>query len=1035
MPLNRRSLSWALPLLTLLLVGLLSTWIWHADRARLQKAAQADFEAGANDIVQILETHMTTYRQLLLGGRGLFDASKTISRDEWRLYVAGLDLAENYPGLLGIAWSPWLEADDRATFIDAARQDGFADFTIRPVAENPGHAGQAVTLYIEPLTAETRRAIGYDMYTEEHRRTAMDRARDSGKPALSERVYLVVDDPASAREAVLMYVPVYAGGRHPVTVAERRQTLKGFVNAAIRINDLMPTIFNHVGDIRIRIYDGERADPGHLLYANTSEEPTQAAFASTKQLKIDGRTWTLQLSSLPVYALTPRVAHVDLLLGAGWLLAVLLATLVAVLLHMRLRAERLAGRMSEKARRSSHDMRIIMDHMPAIICYIDEDGTIRYANQRYSEWTGGRGGQAGGQLPGIGVMSSSVGGLHRKVLDAAMAGESQRYEGVAAEGRIVDVSIIPDVGSNGVEGVFVFASDISERKRMEASLHEEKERAEVTLRSIGDAVLVVDVEGQVTYLNPIAEAMTEWPIGHALGRHVDEILSLVAGDTERKLNPLARAMGEDRELGGSLDTMLIRPDGRRLALEHSAAPIHDDQKRVVGGVIVFRDVSEARAMALRMTHLARHDHLTDLPNRILLQDRLVQAMSRAQHSGNSIGLLFIDLDRFKHINDSLGHPVGDQLLQLVARRLQTAVNADDTVSRQGGDEFVVVLEGIANAADATREAQKILQALAAPFQVDDHELHIGASIGISLYPEDGDDVRDLMKQADTAMYHAKNSGRGCYRLFTRDMSQQAHRRLSLERELRHAVSNGALALHYQPKVDAASGRMTGVEALVRWQLSNGMSISPAEFIPLAEETGLIRDIDAWVLREACRQGAIWADMGWDQLTVAVNLSLARFDPGIMHDSLTAALGESGFDPRHLEVELLESEMLRNSRVTHDWIEQLKSIGIRVAIDDFGTGYSGLSYLQNFALDTLKIDRSFVNMLEKSGGTRHLVRAIVAMALALDYRVVAEGVETEEQARILREEGCHDLQGFLFHRPMPADQLTALLAHRAAHKLQ
>lgn len=1024
-------LSWALPVLTLLVTGLMSTWVWHADRARLQNAARADFESAAANIVHVLETRMTNYRQLLLSGRGLFDASEDVSREEWQQYVSGQGLEKNFPGLLGISWARWVTKAGRESLIQTTRRQGVPDFDIRPAGKRAGHV---VTLLVEPMTEEASRAIGYDMYSEAHRRLAMDRARDTGEPALSSLVYLTVDEPTRLRKAVMLYVPVYKGNVYPHSITTRRAALEGFINAAIRIEDLMQAVFSENGHVGIEIFDGVVADPLHLLFSSQLPGGNDAAaFVIEKRLEIDGRVWTLRLRSLPLNALTARTVRVDLLLGAGWLLAAVLAALVAVLMHMRLRAEKLAVQMSEKARRSAHDMRIIMDHMPAIICYIDGDGTIRYANRRYSEWTGRDGGNKGRQVPVIELIPASVRSLHLEALDRAMTGEPQRYEGLAAEGRMVDVSIIPDRGATHVEGVFVFASDISERKRMEASLHAEKERAEVTLRSIGDAVLVVDIDGRVSYLNPIAETMVEWSSINACGRHVDEVLSLIAGNSgsQRRLNPLALAMGEDRELGVSMDTVLVSRGGRRLAVEHSAAPIHDDQGRVVGGVIVFRDVSEARAMALRMTYLAQHDHLTDLPNRTLLQDRLAQAMIAVQRSGGSIGLLFIDLDRFKHINDSLGHAVGDRLLQQVARRLVATVRDDDTVSRQGGDEFVVLLMRLNDPRDAAWVAQKILRTLADPFRVDEHELHIGASIGISLYPEDGDDLRDLMKQADTAMYHAKNSGRGCYRFFTSEMSQQAHRRLSLERELRHAVAHGALSLHYQPKVDARNGRLTGVEALVRWRLADGSVISPAEFIPLAEETGLIRDIDAWVVREACRQGQVWSCMGWDDLTMAVNLSLARFDPEVMHASLTDALATSGFDPRRLEVELLESEMLRNSGVTHDWIERLKSIGVRVAIDDFGTGYSGLSYLQNFALDTLKIDRSFVSMLEKSGGTRHLVRAIVAMGLALGYRVVAEGVETEDQANILREEGCHDLQGYLFHRPMSADQLTVLLRKLAA----
>ena len=400
--------------------------------------------------------------------------------------------------------------------------------------------------------------------------------------------------------------------------------------------------------------------------------------------------------------------------------------------------------------------------------------------------------------------------------------------------------------------------DITQRKAAEFALQaaenalfDERERAQVTLNSIGDAVLTTDVHGDVTYLNLVAEAMTGWPWKDAVGRPISEVFRIIDGRTvEVASNPAQRAVKEDRTVGMGADCVLIRRDGFESAIDDSAAPIHDREGRDAGAVIVFHDVSKSRAMALKMAHLAQHDFLTDLPNRVLLTERLSQAIGLAHRHRKQVALLFLDLDHFKHINDSLGHTIGDQLLQSVAGRLASCVRVTDTVCRQGGDEFVILLAEIERPQDTTQIAEKLIAAFALPHVISGQEIHITLSIGISVYPEDGDNVETVMQNADTAMYHAKESGRNTFRYFTAEMNTEAVRRQFVESSLRRALKQDEFVLHYQPQVDIASGAITGCEALIRWQDPLLGMVYPVQFVPIAEECGLIVPIGRWVLREA-----------------------------------------------------------------------------------------------------------------------------------------------------------------------------------------
>jgi diguanylate cyclase (GGDEF)-like protein/PAS domain S-box-containing protein len=568
-----------------------------------------------------------------------------------------------------------------------------------------------------------------------------------------------------------------------------------------------------------------------------------------------------------------------------------------------------------------------------------------------------------------------------------------------------------------------------ERAANSEAWFEEKERAQVTLNSIGDAVLSTDVLGHVTYLNAVAEGLTGWRNDEALGRPLEEVLRIVDATTrDPEPNPLMIAIRDNMNVALAPNCVLIRRDGKEIAIEDTTAPIHDRRGQVTGAVMVFHNVSVARAMTLKMSYLAQHDSLTDLPNRILLNDRLSEAIALSRRYRRQLAVLFLDLDRFKHINDSLGHIVGDGLLQSVGRRLFTCVRSSDTVSRFGGDEFVVLLWEVKHARDAAITADKILQALREPHQIMQHDLHITASIGIVTFPDDGTDAETLLKKADVAMYHAKDTGRDSYQFFKSEMNVRAMERQSLEGSLRHAIERCEMSLHYQPKMDLATSAIIGVEALIRWCHPQRGLVPPGQFIAIAEDCGLIVPIGRWVLREACRQARVWQLAGLPPTCMAVNISAVELRaPGFVAGVRTI-LRETDLEPRYLELELTETVLMEDSRSVADVLKQLKDIGVLLALDDFGTGYSSLSYLKRFPIDALKIDQSFVRDLTTDEDDAGIVTAMIGMGKSLHMRVVAEGVETREQLALLQEYGCPQAQGYYFSRPVPAVDFGHLLKH-------
>lgn len=564
------------------------------------------------------------------------------------------------------------------------------------------------------------------------------------------------------------------------------------------------------------------------------------------------------------------------------------------------------------------------------------------------------------------------------------------------------------------------------------ALFVEKERAEVTLNSIGDAVMSCDIAGKVTYLNAVAEKLTGWTRTEAAGRPVEDVFHIVDATTrEITANPMAAAISSNRTMLLKPNSILMRRDGVEAAIEDSAAPIHDRRGDVTGAVMVFHDVSSTRALSLQMSHQAQHDSLTDLPNRSLLNDRLAQGLALAHRHAQKLAVMFLDVDRFKNVNDSLGHDVGDQLLILVAQRLLNCVRSSDTVSRQGGDEFIILLPGLVRRQDAAIRAEKILAALGAPYVIGAHNIHVTASIGIVVFPDDGADAETLLKNADFAMYHAKDCGRSNHQFFREDMNARALERQAIEDGLRRAVEREELVLHYQPILDLWSGAPTGVEALLRWRHPSRGLLLPAQFMAIAEESGFIVPMGRWVLREACRQAKVWEAVGLPPLRIAVNVSAVELRDREFVDQVRLILAECELAPHLLELELTETFLMQDSSSTAVVLRSLKDLGVRLALDDFGTGYSSLSHLKGFPIDTLKIDRAFVSELTTNADDASIVQAVITLGKNLQIRVVAEGVESAEQLARLQRYQCPEGQGFHFGRAVAGDELLQLLGRIVA----
>jgi diguanylate cyclase (GGDEF)-like protein/PAS domain S-box-containing protein len=571
-----------------------------------------------------------------------------------------------------------------------------------------------------------------------------------------------------------------------------------------------------------------------------------------------------------------------------------------------------------------------------------------------------------------------------------------------------------------------------ERHAIEEKAYLQQRCAEATLACTGDAVIISDSADRITHLNGPAELLTGWSEAEARGHSLNEILGHTACDNQTTSALASSALAPPLASGPQEDTpcsdtaTLVRRDGVELNIKNCSAYIRDRDGSVTGTVAVLHNLGAVRERTLELSHAAQHDFLTGLPNRSLVNDRITQAISFAARYTKQLAVMFVDLDLFKRINDSLGHAVGDKLLQQVATRIVACVRRSDTVGRIGGDEFIVLLSQVGHAEDAVFIARKILSSLAAPYLIDQKQLQINASIGVSTYPADGTDSETLIHRADTAMYEAKKLGRNNCQFFRPEMQARVLEWQSLEGSLRCALERNEFMLVYQPKIDLATGEISGVEALLRWNHPERGLIQPLKFVPIAEESGLIVPIGQWVLLEACRQARAWMDAGLPPVRIAVNVSALQFAAKDFLSSVRAALISTGIDPSNLELELTETVLMQDAESAVQMLRALKAIGVQLAIDDFGVGYSSFSYLRKFPLDALKVDRSFINDISSNPDNATILSALINIGKSLKHRVVAEGVETEEQLHFLQKEGCSEGQGYFFCRPVIAEKFAQFL---------
>lgn len=541
--------------------------------------------------------------------------------------------------------------------------------------------------------------------------------------------------------------------------------------------------------------------------------------------------------------------------------------------------------------------------------------------------------------------------------------------------------------------------------------------------TINEGVVVTDASNNIMLVNPAFSAITGYSATEAIGKN-PRILHSGLMDKAfydkmwQSIKKTGRWQGEITDR---------RKNGESYVEWLSISTMKDERGEFSHHIAVVSDISERKAAEERMVYIAQHDFLTGLPNRMMLHDRLTQAIAHAEREQRKVAVMFLDLDRFKAINDTLGHLTGDKLLQVVADRINSVARTSDTVSRLGGDEFAIMLPYIENADDIAMIALKLLASIAGPCVIDDNEIEVTTSIGISVFPEDGIDSESLIAHADAAMYQAKGNGRNNYQFFTREMNRRTLERMLIKNKLSHALERNELFLLYQPQVDLKSGHIIGAEALVRWDNPLYGKVLPAQFIPIAEENGLIPPIGEWVLREACRQNQAWRKLGLMKITMAVNISSVQFRQKNLGEIIKAILSESGLAPSGLELEITESVVMQDAEAAILLLEDMKAMGLKLSVDDFGTGYSSLSYLKRFPIDKFKIDQSFVRDLTTDTDDAVIISTIISMAHSLKLKVIAEGVETAEQLAFLKQQGCDEIQGYYFSQPVSAEEFTKLLS--------
>jgi diguanylate cyclase (GGDEF)-like protein len=1055
----------------------LGAFIWL--RAQAHHALEMRLQAHSREARDAIEARLRAYADVLHGLSAFFHGSDTVSTADFQRYAASLDLQRRYPGLQLLSYAQQVAHEQRASFESALRAEtGLPELRIHPDVRREQYY---VVKYIEPMEG-LEAHLGFDLASDWGQRAALERARDSGQLAASARLQPVSG--AAAAPEYQLRLPVYRVGRPLGTEAQRRQAFVGVVGAGLSLKAFMAGTLTPGmrRDLRLAIFDtgpGDGAtelplDEDTLLFDSNGDHGAVAAISSqpmqaVHRLELGGRRWTLLVRPTPAFAAGDAfdAALPWTVLAAGSAMSLLLYALVRSLAGAQRRAAELARVMTRELRHSEAELAEAQRVARLGSWRFDVDAARFHASPQAQRLLG----------------AADLEQLHPE--DRALF--TQRLREAAADGAGFELELRQQPAEDDALAASPgHPAGQAEQRWLHAIVraeHDELGRVrllrgtlmDISARKHGELRLAVEhaatralaeCEDEAQALQQIfhiwcetldwqAAAYWRWDgtalrrLQHSGAPGADDAAAAVPGDAVQRAwrqrepvwttPPHDDATGWGPHLPAALAVPVARgaaPDGvlefRRSGARGADAGLLALARTLGTQLGQFLQRRRAEQELLRAAH---HDALTGMLNRSVFVSRLEQAIARCRRTQAGLAVYFVDLDRFKAVNDSLGHAAGDQLLQQVAARLHDCLRHTDLVARHGGDEFVVLAEDCASAEALQALARKLVQALAMPYVVQGQECPITASVGAAVFPEDGQDAATLLRHADIAMYRAKEAGKNRWAFFAAPMDAQAQRRLGLQAALHRAVERRELTLAYQPKIALDDGRIAGVEALARWTHPQWGAVSPSEFIPLAEDIGLIAELGRWVLCQALADTVAWRARGLPPLPVAVNLSTSQFAGGELLEQVRQALRDSGAPPKLLELEITESMVMREPDEAARLLGALRDMGVRVSIDDFGTGHSSLAYLKRLPLDAVKLDRSFVRDLPDDGDDAAITGGVIALAHQLRLQVVAEGVETPAQRDFLRRAGCDQAQGYLLGRPVPADTLAAWVLQQQRGKAQ